>query len=82
MIDEPSLGLSPVLVAGVFSILSSLKREGYTILLAEQNARKALQHADRGYVMEVGKVALSGTSRELGENRAVQSAYLGLRGDL
>ena len=77
MLDEPSLGLSPVLVAELFRIIVDLNKEGYTILLSEQNARKALGCAHRGYVFETGNIMLSGTAQELANNPAVHAAYLG-----
>lgn len=77
MLDEPSLGLSPVLVAELFKIIADLNRRGHTILLAEQNARKALQCAHRGYVFERGSIVLSGTAQELTSHPRVQEAYLG-----
>jgi len=77
MVDEPSIGLAPIVVNDIFAILSMLNREGYTILLSEQNARKALQCADRGYVLETGTVALSGSGEELLNDPGVREAYLG-----
>jgi branched-chain amino acid transport system ATP-binding protein len=77
MLDEPSLGLSPLLVAEIFSIVAKLHQTGITILLVEQNARKALKVADRGYVMETGRVVLYGTSQELLQSAALHAAYLG-----
>jgi len=78
IVDEPSLGLAPKTVSEIFSILAELnKKEGYTIFLAEQNAKKALEFGNRGYVMETGKVALQGTTRELMNNSKVRHAYLG-----
>ncbi len=77
MMDEPSLGLAPKLVNEVFSILRELKEEGKTILLVEQNARKALQCADRGYVMETGEIIMEGSAQELLDSRRVKEAYLG-----
>ncbi len=77
MMDEPSLGLAPMLVTEVFGIINSLKQEGKTILLVEQNARKALQCADRGYVMESGEIVLHGTASELLASQRVKEAYLG-----
>ncbi|MFQ5691566.1 MAG: branched-chain amino acid ABC transporter ATP-binding protein, partial [Nitrospinota bacterium] len=74
---EPSLGLAPLLVSEVFSIIRRLKDEGKTILLVEQNARKALQCADRGYVMETGEIVMEGPSEELLNSRRVKEAYLG-----
>jgi branched-chain amino acid transport system ATP-binding protein len=79
MLDEPSLGLAPKLVNEVFSKIVELKGDEVGILLVEQNARKALQIADRGYVLETGKIVLTGTGEELRSNRQVQEAYLGGR---
>ena len=77
LLDEPSMGLAPRLVATIFAIITSLRKEGATILLVEQNARAALQIADRGYVLEVGRVALQGEAGELLEDPEVKRAYLG-----
>ena len=77
MLDEPSLGLSPILVEKIFSIIKDLHQAGITIFLIEQNAQKALQVADRGYVMETGKIVMAGDSRELRESEALRDAYLG-----
>ena len=77
LLDEPSLALSPAYVDKVFEILVELKEEGLTILLSEQNARKALQYSDRGYVLDLGKTVLNGKSDELANDPAVISAYLG-----
>jgi branched-chain amino acid transport system ATP-binding protein len=77
MLDEPSLGLSPLIVAELFKIIGELNKEGYAILLSEQNARKSLQCAHRGYVMETGEVVLHGTTQELLNNKRVRQAYLG-----
>jgi branched-chain amino acid transport system ATP-binding protein len=77
MVDEPSIGLAPIVVNGIFDILRMLNREGYAILLAEQNAYKALQCAHRGYVLETGTVAIQGSAAQLLANTAVQEAYLG-----
>jgi branched-chain amino acid transport system ATP-binding protein len=77
MMDEPSLGLAPMLVREIFRIIADFKREKRTILLVEQNARKALQCADRGYVLETGSIALSGSGEDLLKSEAVQAAYLG-----
>ena len=65
MVDEPSIGLAPIVVNDIFKILEMLNREGYTILLSEQNANKALKCAHRGYVLETGVIALSGTAAQL-----------------
>lgn len=77
LMDEPSMGLAPVLVDFIFEIIQRLNREGRTILLVEQNARLALQIAHRGYVLATGEVTLEGTARDLAQNREVQKAYLG-----
>jgi branched-chain amino acid transport system ATP-binding protein len=79
MLDEPSLGLAPMLVQEIFRIIMDFKREKRTILLVEQNARKALMCADRGYVLETGAIRLSGTGAALLESEEVQAAYLGGR---
>jgi branched-chain amino acid transport system ATP-binding protein len=77
MMDEPSLGLAPILVNEVFAKIEALKSEDIGILLVEQNARKAFQVADRGYVLEIGKIVLAGTGEELSSNEKVREAYLG-----
>lgn len=77
MMDEPSLGLAPVLVNEVFVKIKQLKSSEVGILLVEQNAKKALQIADRGYVLEIGKIVLTGSGTELRSNQKVQEAYLG-----
>jgi branched-chain amino acid transport system ATP-binding protein len=77
MLDEPSLGLAPMLVHEIFRIIMDFQREGQTILLVEQNARKALQCADRGYVLETGTIVLTGSGEALLTSAEVQSAYLG-----
>lgn len=77
MMDEPSMGLAPLIVRDILNVVSTLKEQGKTILLVEQNARAALGIADRGYVMETGQLILEGSSDELLENRDVQRAYLG-----
>ena len=77
VLDEPSMGLAPLVVKEIFRIIQELKQEGKTILLIEQNARAALQIADRGYVLETGKVVLQGEGTVLLEHREVQRAYLG-----
>jgi len=78
LLDEPSLGLAPRLVEQIFEILRRIRDEGTTVLLVEQNAAMALEVADRGYVLETGTVALSGTGRELAGNEDVRRAYLGV----
>ncbi len=77
MVDEPSIGLAPIVVNDIFAILKKLNAEGYTILLSEQNAYKALQCAHRGYVMETGLVTLAGSSERLLNDPGVKAAYLG-----
>ncbi len=77
ILDEPSMGLAPLVVREIFSIVEELRREGKTILLIEQNARAALKIADRAYVFETGKVVLEGVGEELLEHQEVQRAYLG-----
>lgn len=77
LLDEPSLGLAPKVIAEIFSVLDVLRRDGVTVVLVEQDARLALKHSDRGYVMRTGRVALSGTSSELLGNEDVRSIYLG-----
>jgi branched-chain amino acid transport system ATP-binding protein len=78
LLDEPSMGLAPRIVAEIFAIIKSLKDAATTILLVDQNARAALAIADRAYVLEVGRIALSGSGGELLGNPRVQQAYLGL----
>jgi branched-chain amino acid transport system ATP-binding protein len=78
MLDEPSLGLAPRLVGYIFQVIGEIRDQGVTILLVEQNASMALRIADRGYVLETGRVALSGTGEELIDNQHVRQAYLGL----
>jgi branched-chain amino acid transport system ATP-binding protein len=77
MLDEPSLGLSPILVETIFSIIADLHQAGMTIFLIEQNAHKALEVAHRGYVMETGKIVMAGSSQELHGSEALREAYLG-----
>ncbi len=77
MMDEPSLGVAPLVVKDIYATITRLKQQGLTILLVEQNARAALAVADRGYVLETGQIVLQGTSRQLSDNREVQRAYLG-----
>ena len=77
MLDEPSMGLAPILVEQIFDIIRRLHENGTTILLVEQNAQMALSVADRAYVMETGRIGLSGTGRELAESDLVKKAYLG-----
>ncbi len=77
LLDEPSMGLSPVMVDTVFSVIREIAREGVTLLLVEQNARLALSLCDRGYVMDSGRITLEATSAGLLDNPAVRAAYLG-----
>jgi len=77
LLDEPSMGLAPILVSQIFDIIAQLHKAGKTILLVEQNAQMALSIATRGYVLETGKVVLSGNGHELLKNDAVKKAYLG-----
>jgi ABC-type branched-chain amino acid transport systems, ATPase component len=78
MFDEPSLGLAPVVVTQVFAIIRRLAKEGLTILLVEQNLKKALEVADRGYVVETGSITMQGPARELLSNEGIRAAYLGI----
>ena len=78
MLDEPSLGLAPIVVEQVFQVIRELHSAGITILLVEQNLKKALEVADRGYVVETGQIKIQGTSAELSRNEAIRVAYLGL----
>ncbi len=77
LLDEPSMGLAPLLMADVFKVLKEINQEGTTILLVEQNARMALQFAQRGYVLETGNIVLEGPAAELAANPEVKKAYLG-----
>ena len=77
MLDEPSMGLSPLLVDEVFDIIKDFRDSGTTILLVEQNANKALDVCDRAYVLENGKIVLTGTGEELAQSDSVKKAYLG-----
>ena len=78
LLDEPSMGLAPILVDKIFEIIQEINREGVTILLVEQNALIALGIADRGYVLETGKVILSNRADILRDDNAVRKAYLGI----
>jgi len=78
MMDEPSMGLAPILVEQIFEIIADLRVEGTTILLVEQNARMALSVADRAYVLETGAVSLAGTGDELSKSDEIRKAYLGM----
>jgi branched-chain amino acid transport system ATP-binding protein len=77
LLDEPSLGLSPVLVRDIFGFIREINQQGVTLLLVEQNAHMALQVASRAYVLETGRITLSGPAAELADNEQVQRAYLG-----
>lgn len=77
VMDEPSMGLSPLLVKEVFSIIKAMHESGITVLLVEQNAKMALSIADRAYVLETGNITLSGTGKELSESEDIKKAYLG-----
>ena len=77
LLDEPSLGLAPILIQQVFETVKEIKEQGTTILLVEQNALQALNIADRGYVLQTGKVVVAGSASELRENETVRKAYLG-----
>ena len=77
MLDEPSLGLAPVIVTQVFDIIKEINKEGMAIMLIEQNAQKVLEFCNQAYIMQVGKVAISGRGRDLLEDNAVAAAYLG-----
>lgn len=77
LMDEPSMGLSPLLVSEIFHIIEEINKKGTTILLVEQNAKRALAIADRAYVLETGKITLQGTGDELANDERVQKAYLG-----
>jgi branched-chain amino acid transport system ATP-binding protein len=77
LLDEPSMGLAPMLVAQIFAIITEINQQGTTILLVEQNAAQALQRADRAYVLEVGRVVMSGVAADLLDDSSVRAAYLG-----
>ena len=77
LLDEPSMGLAPIFIQEIFDIIQDIQKQGTTVLLIEQNANKALSIADRGYVLETGKVVLTGTGKELLASEEVRKAYLG-----
>jgi branched-chain amino acid transport system ATP-binding protein len=77
LMDEPSMGLSPIFVNEIFDIIKAVKADGTTVLLVEQNAKKALSIADRGYVLETGNIVLSGPASDLLNNDDIKKAYLG-----
>lgn len=81
MMDEPSLGLAPLVVRDIFEIIKTINKEGITVLLIEQNANMALKVAHHGYVLETGRVTMYGTGKELFENEQIKEAYLGKRKD-
>jgi branched-chain amino acid transport system ATP-binding protein len=78
MLDEPSLGLAPLIVADIFQVVREISQDGTTVLIVEQNAVQTLKMADRGYVLENGQIALSGTGSELLADKRIRTAYLGL----
>ena len=77
LMDEPSMGLSPIFVNEIFDIIQEVSQSGTTVLLVEQNAKKALSIADRGYVLETGRIVLEGDAKDLLNNDQVKKAYLG-----
>ena len=77
LLDEPSMGLAPIFIQEIFDIIQDIQKQGTTVLLIEQNANKALAISDRGYVLETGKIVLSGTGKELASSEEVRKAYLG-----
>ena len=77
LLDEPSMGLSPILVQEIFSIIQDVNKSGVTVLLVEQNAKMALNIANRAYVLETGQVVMKGDAKELSNNEQVRKAYLG-----
>jgi branched-chain amino acid transport system ATP-binding protein len=78
LLDEPSMGLSPIMVEEIFRIIQEINKEGTSILLVEQNAQMALSIAHRAYVLETGRIVLSGPAHEIAENPMVKAAYLGI----
>ena len=80
LLDEPSLGLAPRLVLEIFRVIERINRDGVAVLLVEQNARGALALADRGYVLEIGRIAASGPSAALAADPRIRAAYLGMAG--
>jgi branched-chain amino acid transport system ATP-binding protein len=80
MLDEPSLGLAPLVVQDIFTIIREINRQGVTVLLVEQNANMALKIADQAYVLETGNITMSGSGAELLVNEKVREAYLGKNG--
>ena len=82
MLDEPSLGFAPLIVADIFRTIGELRAAGVSVLLVEQNARAALQIADRAYVMELGELILNGPAAEIAANQRVVASYLGFQHEL
>jgi branched-chain amino acid transport system ATP-binding protein len=78
LLDEPSMGLAPVIVAQVFDLVRQIRSEGYTVLIVEQNVRQVLKVADRAYLLEVGRIKASGSAQELGESDEIRKAYMGI----
>ena len=78
LLDEPSMGLAPVIVAQVFDLVRRIRGEGYTVLIVEQNVRQVLKVADRGYLLEVGRIKIEGTAAELAASDDIRNAYMGL----
>lgn len=78
LLDEPSMGLAPVVVAQVFDLVRQIRSEGYTVLIVEQNVRQVLKVADRAYLLEVGRIKASGSARELGDSDDIRKAYMGI----
>jgi branched-chain amino acid transport system ATP-binding protein len=78
LLDEPSMGLAPVVVAQVFDLIGRIKAEGYTVLIVEQNVRQVLKVVDRGYLLEVGRIKVSGSAAELAASDEIRKAYMGL----
>jgi branched-chain amino acid transport system ATP-binding protein len=78
MLDEPSLGLAPLMVAEVFDTVRKLRKEGRTVLLVEQNVREALELSDKGYILQTGRIRQEGSSRELLSSDLVREAFLGM----
>ena len=81
LLDEPSMGLAPILVDEIFSIIQEINKQGMTILLIEQNANMALKIADIAYVLETGRITMTGSGKELLENPEIKAAYLGKKKD-
>ena len=78
LLDEPSMGLAPVIVAQVFDLVRRIRSEGYTVLIVEQNVQQVLRVVDRAYLLEAGSIRASGTSAEMMSNDTIKQAYLGL----